>query len=184
MSDSSVTIYSIGHSSLPRVEFINLLKDQGIDILVDVRSTPYSKFYPQFNKDQLKAIIGDAGMQYQYLGKTLGGRPNDPDCYKSKIIPDEHSDYLYLVDYPEVMKKELFQKGIDNLLQLAKDGVVAIMCSEEDPNLCHRHHLIGKFLTNLGVVVIHIRRDGNLVKDQLLINLSSDPPVEQLKLPL
>lgn len=184
MSTSQITIYTIGHSNLSRAEFINLLKNQGIEILVDVRSTPFSKYSPQFNKDNLKEAISDAGIRYHYLGKTLGGRPNDPACYKSRTIPEEHSDYLNLVDYPEVMKKDFFQKGIDNLLKLAQGNKVAIMCSEEDPNFCHRHHLIGKYLVKLGCNVVHIRKDGNVVKDQLLNNFSAEPPVEQLKLPL
>ena len=123
-----------------------------------------------------------AGIIYHYAGDSLGGRPKDPACYISGEIPPDSSDYLHLVDYPAVMEKVFFQSGIARLLEFAEDRRVAVMCSEEDPAKCHRHHLIGRYLTKQGVKVIHIRGDGNLIGDQYLPNLIEEPPAQQLNL--
>jgi len=80
------------------------------------------------------------------------------------------------------MARDFFQKGIGRLLQIAEQERTVIMCSEEDPAQCHRHHLIGKYLIQQGLAVLHIRGDGNIVKDQYLPNLPDEPPAEQLSL--
>ena len=80
------------------------------------------------------------------------------------------------------MTKDFFQKGIKHLIKIAGVERVVVMCSEEDPTMCHRHHLIGRYLSQQGFLVLHIRGDGNTVKDQLLSTLVDGPPVEQLSL--
>ena len=89
---------------------------------------------------------------------------------------------MNLVDYAAVMAKEFFLEGIQLVYELRDKGRVALMCSEEDPAKCHRHHLIGRYLVDQGVNVIHIRGDGNTAKDQTLPNVSDDPQAEQLGL--
>ena len=149
---------------------------------MDVRSAPYSKYVTQFNRENLARLLHEAGIDYYFSGKELGGRPKDASCYKDKQIPNEKVDYLSLVDYPVVMTKPFFQLGIERLMALAEDYRIAIMCSEEDPSLCHRHHLIGRYLVEKGVRVLHIRSDGNVVSDQQLPNLIEKTIVEQLDL--
>ena len=78
------------------------------------------------------------------------------------------------------MTKGFFLEGIEKIYNLSNLRRVALMCSEENPAKCHRHHLIGKFLSGQGVSVIHIRHDGNMVIDQHLPDLPDDPPAEQL----
>jgi len=180
--DSLLTIYSIGHSNLQIGKFLDLLKKFKIETLLDVRSSPYSQYNPQFNRETLQSALEGNAIQYKYTGDFLGGRPKDSTCYKDQKIPEGSADYLHLVDYPAVMTKDFFQKGINRLIEVARQEKVAIMCSEEDPSQCHRHHLIGKFLVSQDINVLHIRYDGNVVKDQLLPNLPEEPPAEQLSL--
>lgn len=176
------TIYTIGHSNVLASRIIELLKRYDIRVLVDVRSSPYSQYSPQFNRDNIEKSLIEAGIEYKYAGEYLGGRPKDPTCYKNGQIPDGKADYLHLVDYPAVMTKDWFIKGLKRVLTLAQGQKVAIMCSEEDPSTCHRHHLIGKALLQKGVNVIHIRNDGNVIKAQQISNLNTEPPAEQLEL--
>ena len=179
---SALEIFTIGHSNLRPEKLEELLTRYEITIVVDVRSSPYSQFNPQFNRESLKFSLESHGFEYRYAGDFLGGRPKDPDCYKDGKLPDGKADYLHLVNYPAVMEKDFFKKGIQNLLKLAGESRVVVMCSEEDPAICHRHHLVGKYLVGQGVNVFHIRGTGDLLKDQYLPNLSEEPPVEQLKL--
>jgi uncharacterized protein (DUF488 family) len=180
--ESQLIVYTIGHSNLPFDKFIDLLNSYQIQTLVDVRSSPYSRFNPQFNREILEANLKLKDIQYKYAGDFLGGRPKDPSCYKDGKLPEGHANYLHLVEYPSVMTKDFFIKGIERLVDIAKNEIVSVMCSEEDPAQCHRHHLIGKYLARQDITVLHIRADGNHVKDQHLPNLSVDPPAEQLSL--
>jgi uncharacterized protein (DUF488 family) len=156
-------LYTIGHGNRTTNEFINLLKENGVTQLVDVRTSPYSRYNPQFNKENLEFFLKESGIQYVYKGKQLGGRPTDPSVYKSHKVPEGEADYLHEVDYPSVMKKDWFIKGIEHLLDIAQEGATAILCSEEDPANCHRHHLIAKYLLENfdgDVEVFHIRESG------------------------
>jgi len=166
------TIYTIGHSTHPIEKFVRLLEDRGITLVVDVRSTPYSRHCPQFNREQLAHSLQEHGIEYAYAGRYLGGRPDKPSCYKRGVVPQEGKrgeeeqkiDYLHEVNYREVMKRAEFQQGIRQLLELAEEHVVGIMCSEEDPAKCHRHYLIAVYLADqypAEVEVIHIRGDGS-----------------------
>jgi uncharacterized protein (DUF488 family) len=155
-------IYTIGHSNVPANKIIDLLRKNGIEVLVDVRSAPYSQYAPQFNREQLAHSLGQAGLRYVFAGEYLGGRPKDPSCYKDKQLPSGKVDYLHLVDYNEVAKRSWYQKGITRLVEIAADDQLAIMCSEEDPNHCHRQHLISQTLLAMGITVVHIRGDGSL----------------------
>ena len=157
-----------------------MLNQLDIDVLVDVRSSPYSQYSPQFNRETLANDLELAGIEYRFAGEYLGGRPKDPTCYKEGSIPDGKADYLNIVDYPAVMTKDWFIKGLNRLIEIGSKQRAAIMCSEEDPANCHRHHLVGKALVAQSIDVLHIRADGNLVRDQLLPNLSDEPPAEQL----
>ena len=95
-------LYTIGHSKHPIDKFIQLLKDHRIEVLGDVRSTPYSRFNPQFNKNALQQSLEKEHIKYVDVGEGLGGRPKDPSCYKHYAIPGKAADYLHEVNYPEV----------------------------------------------------------------------------------
>ena len=153
----TLRIYTIGHSNASADDFVALLQHTGIEAIVDVRSSPYSQYAPHFNRETIAGIIADAGLAYHFAGEYLGGRPKDPTCYKHGKLPTGKVDYLKLVDYAEVARRPWFQKGIERLLQIARERPTAIMCSEEDPHHCHRYHLIAPVLESSGVQVIHIR---------------------------
>jgi len=177
-------LYTIGHSNHNIEKFVSLLDENGIALLVDVRTAPYSRYNPQFNKENLQHVLSEHWIEYAYAGKFLGGRPSDPTCYKDHKLPEDGADYLHMVDYPEVMKHSWFIKGIDHLLDMSDERTTAIMCSEEDPAECHRHHLVSKFLLrdHPEVNVLHIRGDGT-VFGAVSLRVSVDtPPAEQLTL--
>lgn len=157
-------LLTLGHSNHSLEKFIRLLEENGVMTLVDVRTAPYSRYNPQFNKESLEHELAARGIQYAFAGKFLGGRPSDPTCYKSRRLPAEGADYLHEVDYPEVMKREWFIRGVQRLLEMADEQTTAILCSEEDPAQCHRHHLIAKYLLreHPEVKVQHIRGDGKM----------------------
>ena len=158
--DVGTIVHTIGHSNHTQDAFVALLRGRAIETVVDVRSAPTSRFAPQFNRRQLAAELARQGIAYAFAGDRLGGRPTDPACYKTGTVPDGAADYLNVVDYPAVARQPWFRDGIDRLVELATRQPVAVMCSEEDPARCHRHHLIAQTLLGRGVVVRHIRRDG------------------------
>lgn len=160
--DKLTMIYTIGHSNNKIEKLIELLKIYKINLVLDVRSYPYSKYNPQFNGKALSKTLLNHEIAYEFLGGCLGGRPNDPTCYKTGTLPEGRVNYLELVDYEMVAKKDWYLKGILKLLDLSADKRAAIMCSEEDPSRCHRHHLIAKTLLKNQVQIGHIRRDGTL----------------------
>ena len=146
---SSIEVYTIGHSNVEASKIMQLLQEYQIDVLVDVRSSPYSQYATQFNRDTFAQALGESGIEYVFAGSYLGGRPKDITCYKDGKI-----------DYGLVMKHSWYQKGIERLIEIADEDRIAIMCSEEDPEQCHRHHLVTQTLLEMGVTVVHIRGNG------------------------
>ncbi len=179
---ASQKIYTIGHSNVSVRSFISLLSQFEVKAVVDVRSSPYSQFNPQFNREPFEKELKNADIEYFYSGDKLGGRPKDPTCYKNGLLPDPKSDFLHLVDYPAVMQKDFFLEGISRLTRLAVLQTTAIMCSEEDPAKCHRHYLISRFLMSLGVDVFHIRGDGKTFNAKQIIGSPTEPTSEQMEL--
>ena len=175
-------LYTIGHSRHPIDKFIQLLVGHRIEVLADVRSTPFSRFNPQFNKNALQQALEKQHITYIYAGEALGGRPKDPECYKQHAISSKPGDTLNEVDYPEVKKRPWFLNGIQQLLETASLHTTCILCSEEDPAKCHRHHLISSHLmaTHPEVNILHIRGDGNLVDAKSILNSPNKPDAEQL----
>ncbi len=155
-------IFTIGHSNLAANHLITSLHSYQIETLVDVRTSPYSQYAPQFNRENLARELGTEDIEYMFAGESLGGRPTDPTCYKNGQLPPPKSDYLKLVDYMVVATKPWYLEGIERLIEMAGEHRVAVMCSEEDPYRCHRHHLIAKSLLQRGISVAHIRKTGEL----------------------
>lgn len=153
-----VRVYTIGHSNVAAERLLELLRQHAIETLVDVRSSPYSRYCPQFNREPLKATLEGAGLSYVYAGDYLGGRPQDPALYR----PSGEADQAPQVDYAAVAATERYQRGIRRLLGIAASSRTAVMCSEEDPAHCHRQHLLSQTLLAAGVDVQHIRGSGEL----------------------
>lgn len=144
------SVLTIGHSKHPIDRFLGLLRQHGVEALVDARSHPFSRFSPQFSRKPLERAICDAGIRYVFLGDALGGRPAQPECY------DEHGK----LDYARVERLDVYQRGIDELLDEAARLRTCVLCAEEDPSRCHRRLLITRTLVQRGVDVLHIRGSG------------------------
>ena len=154
----TTALFTIGHSNHESETFLELLRGFSIQVIVDVRSAPYSKYVPQFNKKDLAQLLEQHGLQYIFMGDVIGGKPTDPAFY------DEQG----LVQYDRLAKTPSFQQGIDRLLKGLADGwLIALLCAEEDPIKCHRHWLIAKELErNRGIPVWHLRANGQRVRAQ------------------
>ena len=164
--DAPVTIYTIGHSNLPLDRFIEALQQFGIQSLVDIRTKPMSRFSPHFNRARLEQSLADAGIAYHFEGEALGGRPTDPSLYKAGVLPTTKDDQLNLVDYAEYAHRDWFRAGVSRLRDVARTTPTAMMCSEEDPQRCHCHHLVERALP-VSDRVLHIRTKGG-VRDETL----------------
>lgn len=145
-------VYTIGHSNHALEVFLLLLEANEIELLVDVRSQPYSRYASHFNGPELKASIAGSGIGYLFLGREIGGRPEG----------DEYYDEQGYVLYDRLAASQLFLAGISRLEDETRRRRTAVMCGEEDPSDCHRRLLIGRVLGKRGVEVIHIRGDGSL----------------------
>jgi len=143
-------IWTVGHSTRTIDEFVAALESHGIKLLVDVRSLPGSKRYPQFNKEALSASLHKVGIRYEHF-LELGGRRKAPP--NSRNIAWRNASFRGYADY---METEEFQKGIERLVDLAKEvGPTAIMCAEAVWWRCHRA-LISDYLKARGIEVMHI----------------------------
>lgn len=147
------TIYTIGHSNHPSEKFIELLKQHAIGCLVDVRSQPYSRYNPQFNREALAAALRNANIHYVDLGTSLGGRPEQKDLYDAG---QERPNYSRQRQTP------LYQQGLQQLSQAAQTQPLTIMCSEGNPHECHRQWLITPDLLDAGYTVLHILPEGQI----------------------
>lgn len=153
-----IVIYTIGHSNIePRI-FIAHLKQYNIELLVDVRSKPYSQYATSFNKDDIERLSKANKVKYVFMGDSLGGKPDD-----TSVIRDRNK-----VDYYVLAEKSYFLKGIDRLIEQAQNQRVCIMCSEGQPDECHRHLLITPVLEEKGIEVLHILPDGTAINSEQL----------------
>lgn len=131
------TLFSVGHGRKTKEKFLFELKSFDIQFVADVRSSPFSKWAEQFNRGNIEEWLSSANIRYVYFGDSIGGHPRDSSCY------DEGG----FVDYRIVAQDARFQKGLDRLVEAnRKHCRVAIMCSETNPEECHRSKLIGREL--------------------------------------
>lgn len=147
----SSEIYTVGHSTQSNEQFVRLLQKHGITAIADVRSAPYSRHNPQFNREELRAALKAQGIRYVFLGKELGARSDDECCY----VEDK-------VKYALLAKTHLFQSGIARVIEGSKSHKIALMCAEKDPLDCHRTILVARELVNRGCSVTHILANGSL----------------------
>jgi uncharacterized protein (DUF488 family) len=152
LSKQAPTILTIGHSNHPIGRFIALLAEAGVTAIADVRSAPVSRFSPQFNKKALSALLGEHGIAYVFLGKELGGRPQQLDLFTGGVA-----------DYEKMAARESFQDGLNRLIDGATRYRIAAMCSEADPIDCHRCLLVARALNERGLPVAHIVASGDTV---------------------
>ncbi len=149
----TLLIYTIGHSDHTTTAFIDLLRQHDVTLVADVRSQPYSRWAPQFNRETLEDDLRGAGIAYHFMGDALGGRPSDPALYTAGRP-----------DYGRMERADAYQRGIKRLLDLTSTERVAMMCGEGDYQQCHRHLLVTQTLLKRGARVLHIKPDGRTVE--------------------
>jgi len=162
------TVLTIGHSSHPPERFAALLRQHEIQVLVDTRSAPYSRYSPHFDREALRELAAAAGAKYLYLGDVVGGRPRDEGCY----------DAEGRVLYGRVAAQPEFLEAVERLEQGADEFRVALLCSEEDPTHCHRRLLIARVLLTRGAAIQHIRGDGSVQSEAAVAAQSGKPLIE------
>lgn len=140
------TLFTIGYSGRTSDDFIALLVHHKITALCDVRSMPYSSRNPQFNREPLMKALKAHNIDYVFLGEELGARPKDRSCYVAgKAI------------YQKIAATPLFKNGLDRIESGVQKGyVLALMCAERDPMMCHRSILICRNLRGLQISIWHI----------------------------
>jgi uncharacterized protein (DUF488 family) len=161
-------LFTVGHSNHQADFFLELLRGRELQVVVDVRSVPSSRYVSGFNKQRLEETLKLSGFKYLFLGELLGGRPAE------QALRDRQGR----VDYRQLAATEKFQQGLDRLENgLAAGWRIALMCAEEDPLTCHRHWLIARELELVRRVrVFHLRADGSEMR--ALDHLAAGP--EQL----
>jgi uncharacterized protein (DUF488 family) len=156
-------VWTVGHSNHGLDAFSHLVLGQRIEFLVDVRSFPYSRFAPHFNRDELQAAMTERGVRYLFLGEELGGRP----------AHEEHYDAEGHALYGRMSEEQPFKAAIERLIDGAHRHRIALVCSEGNPHDCHRRLLVGKVLSDRGVELRHILPDGT-IRTELSVALSDD----------
>jgi uncharacterized protein (DUF488 family) len=168
MAEEGNGVLTIGHSTLPLAAFLAMLETEGVAELVDVRSAPFSRRVPYFNRDNIRAALKDRGIEYAFLGEALGGRPRASHLYRDGIA-----------DYERMAREPAFLAGIDRVIGGAKGRVIALMCAEHDPLDCHRCLLIGRALSERHVPLGHILGNGEVAGqrdiEEKLLALAGSP---------
>ncbi len=167
----NLACFTIGHSTHPIEDFIGLLKKYSISHLIDVRSIPYSRYNPQYNRENLISSLSDEKIKYSYLGDRLGARYNDPKLY----FADKR-----IVDFRKVRELKSFKEAILEVKECIKAAdKLALMCAEKEPFNCHRFVLDSYALAQEGVEVKHILANGEIVlnnelEDRLICEYNPD----------
>jgi len=160
--------FTLGHSNHAIETWLALVRRHGVEVVVDTRSSPYSKYVPQFDKELIQRSLEEAGIRYLFLGAELGGRPANPAYY----------DASGRVLYSRLRDDARFQAAIARLESGMERFRVALLCGEEDPAHCHRRLLIGRVLTERGHTMLHIRGDGRLEHDSTVGAESGKPLID------
>jgi uncharacterized protein (DUF488 family) len=143
-------VYTIGHSTHPFAEFVALLRESAVSAIADVRSTPYSRWQPQYNSKELRRQLAEHDIAYVFLGAELGGRGTDDSVF----------DHRGRVQYGRIADSPLFQEGLRRVQSGRMRMRLALMCTERDPIDCHRGLLISRILVAAGTDVLHIHANG------------------------
>lgn len=150
-------LYTIGHSLYDKEKFLKLIKNYNINYLLDVRSTPYSKYAPQYNADVIGKYLEENSVRYVPMGKRFGARQKDMSLY------DEDG----ILDFSKTRQTVFFQNAVGSVLKGLDSGSnIVLMCTEKNPIECHRTILISKSFYDIGVPVKHILSNGKYVTQE------------------
>lgn len=163
----STPIYTIGYGARQLEEFLAVLQAHHIQYLLDVRTSPYSRYKPEFSKQALQDFLETNGIRYLFMGETLGGQPKAASCFTDGKV-----------DYDKLAQQPFFREGIERLHTASRQGQrVVLMCSEGKPEICHRSKLIGKVLAAEGVEVLHIDEADTLrTQQEVILRLTGGQP--------
>lgn len=151
------SLFTVGHSNLTLESFIALLTKHNITALADVRSSPYSRYLPHFNKNNVQKTLSSVGIKYVFLGQELGARPSDKSCYiEGKAV------------YEKIAETSLFAQGIERIIKGSQSYNIALMCAEKDPITCHRAILVCQHLKSFPLEINHILSDSTIESHQQL----------------
>jgi uncharacterized protein (DUF488 family) len=162
MNSMETSVLTVGHSTLTYEQFLTLVRSAGVTAIADVRTAPFSRHFPHFNRGTLQDELKADGIAYVFLGEELGGRPKENSYFRDGIA-----------NYEEMAKAPSFALGLKRLKDGAERYRIALMCSEHNPLDCHRCLLVGRALKEQGVSVEHIMSNGELrsqavIEDDLL----------------
>ena len=146
-----MTIFTIGHSNHTEERFTDLLRGAAITAIADVRSRPKSAYCPHFDQSALERSLRRAGIAYVFLGRELGARREERECYEGRRAR-----------YDLIARTPLFAAGLLRLRAGAERHRIAMLCAEKDPITCHRMVLVGRALRDSGVEIVHVLEDGAL----------------------
>jgi uncharacterized protein (DUF488 family) len=144
-------VFTIGHSNHEIERFLLLLRTHDVSAVADVRSVPFSRAQPQFNRGEISRALKENGIKYVFLGRELGARSNDDSCYEGGRVR-----------YQRLARSDLFRSGLRRVQQGSQQHRVALMCAERDPLTCHRSLLVARELEYSGTPVLHIHANGHL----------------------
>jgi len=159
--------HTIGYGTRDIDAFLAVLQAHQIHYLIDIRTSPYSSYKPEFSKAPLQNFLEANDIRYIFMGEALGGQPKAPSCYTNGKV-----------DYEKVAGQSFYQEGIARLHEASRQGQrVVLMCSEGKPENCHRTKLIGQTLTAQGLEVLHIdENDDVITQKQVLLRLTDGQP--------
>lgn len=161
-------LFSIGHSNIPAEHFVRMLRGAGVTAIADVRSTPYSRFFPWFSGKKLAGLLARGDIAYLPYGDALGGRPRDPALYCDGI-----ADYESMACQPD------FRAGLGRLRADTLRCRVCLLCAEREPLDCHRCLLVGRALAARGLAVGHILHNGTIephgATEERLLQIDGQP---------
>lgn len=144
-------LLTVGHSNHDIDAFLRLLSGNGVSAIGDVRSSPYSRYVPQYSREALKSTLACVGIAYTFLGKEFGARSDNPLCYKNRKV-----------QYDRLAQQPVFAEGFSRVIEGMKRYRIALMCAEKDPLDCHRALLVARSFFDRSTPVSHIRADGSL----------------------
>jgi uncharacterized protein (DUF488 family) len=152
-------VYTIGHSNHSAETFLGLLRTHGVGAVADVRSRPYSRYNPQFDREELKQSLKQAGIEYVFLGEELGARSDIPSCYERGKVR-----------YDRLAETAAFREGLIRVEAGMAEYRVSLMCAEKEPAECHRTILVARHLEPRGMQVRHILADGRIEMQAEVMN--------------
>lgn len=151
MGANANPVFTIGHSTHSSEALVSLLRMHNVEAIADVRSSPFSRFNPQFNRQNWEHFLKQNNIRYVFLGRELGARSEDPSCYERGRVR-----------YARLAQTSDFQTGLARIIEGAGRYRIALMCAEKEPLDCHRTLLVARALHERDVEVLHIHADGYL----------------------